>query len=121
MMEANVFLGTFNAAEMFWYLSPDLCLDTILYGQFIWPHILVFALTYTVNCGTLYRQVWAVPNHVQSIEFTTCGLQSSCRNIKDDQWKQNAPELYYESHSKGSEYLCKKGSCLFLIHLQKSL
>jgi hypothetical protein len=30
MMEATVFLGTFNAAEMFWYLSPDLCLDTIL-------------------------------------------------------------------------------------------
>ena len=29
-MEANVFLGTFNAAKMFWYPSPDLCLDTIL-------------------------------------------------------------------------------------------
>jgi hypothetical protein len=24
MMEATVFLGTFNAAEMFWYPSPDL-------------------------------------------------------------------------------------------------
>jgi hypothetical protein len=24
----------------------------------------------TVNCGTLYRQVCAFPNHVQSIEFT---------------------------------------------------
>ena len=24
MMEASVFLGTFNAAEMFWYPSPDL-------------------------------------------------------------------------------------------------
>jgi hypothetical protein len=30
MMEATVFLGTFNAAEMFWYSFPDLCLDTIL-------------------------------------------------------------------------------------------
>ena len=30
MMEATVFLGTFNAAEMFWYSSPDLCIDTIL-------------------------------------------------------------------------------------------
>ena len=30
MMEATVFLGTFNAAEMFWYSSPDLCLNTIL-------------------------------------------------------------------------------------------
>ena len=30
MMEANAFLGTFNAAEMFWYPYPDLCLDKIL-------------------------------------------------------------------------------------------
>jgi hypothetical protein len=26
MMEATVFLGTFNAAKHFWYPSPDLCL-----------------------------------------------------------------------------------------------
>ena len=30
MMEATVFFGTFNIAEMFWYPSPNLCLDTIL-------------------------------------------------------------------------------------------
>ena len=30
MVEATVFLGTFNAADIFWYPSPDLCLDTIL-------------------------------------------------------------------------------------------
>ena len=30
MMEATVFLGTFNVADIFWYPSPDLCLDTIL-------------------------------------------------------------------------------------------
>ena len=30
IMEATVFLGTFHAAEMFWYTSPDLCLDTIM-------------------------------------------------------------------------------------------
>jgi hypothetical protein len=51
------------------------------YRQFLWPHGLVFSLSCTVNCGTLYRQVCAFPNHVQSIEFTTGGLQSSCRNI----------------------------------------
>ena len=51
-----------------------------LFGQFLQPG-LVFALTCTVNCGTLYRQVCAFPNHAQSIEFTTGGLQSSCRNI----------------------------------------
>jgi hypothetical protein len=43
---------------------------------------LVFALTCTVNCGTLYRHVCAFPNHVLSIEFTTGGLQSSCRNTR---------------------------------------
>jgi hypothetical protein len=52
-----------------------------LYRQSLRPHGLVFAPTCTVNCGTLYRQVCLYPNHVQSIEFTTAGLQSSCRNI----------------------------------------
>ena len=31
--EDHAVLGTFNAAEMFWYPSPDLCLDTILFGS----------------------------------------------------------------------------------------
>ena len=75
MMNATVFLGTFNAAEMFCYPSPVL----ELYVQFLWHHGLVFALTCTGNCGTLYKQVCAFPNHVQSIELTTIG--SSCRNI----------------------------------------
>ena len=52
-----------------------------LYGQFLQPHGLVFALTCTVNCGILYRQVCAFPNHGQSIDFATGGLQSSCRYI----------------------------------------
>ena len=33
-----------------------------LYEQFLQPHGLVFALTCTVNCGTLYRQMCAFPN-----------------------------------------------------------
>jgi hypothetical protein len=74
-----------------------------LYGQFLRPHGLVFALICTVNCGTLYRQVCAFTNNIQSIDFSTGGFQSSFRNIKDDQWKQDAPKLNFESHSKGSE------------------
>ena len=50
----------------------------------------------------------------------TGGLQSSCRNIKDDQSKQNAPEYNFEYHSKGSEYL-RYFCILFLIHLIKIL
>ena len=109
MMEATVFLGTFNAAELVPLPRsvPRHNLVSELYGQFLPPHGLVFSLTCTVNCGTLYRQVCAFPNLVQSIEFTTGGLQSSWRNIKDDQWKKDAPELNFESHSKGSEYLFK--------------
>ena len=83
MMEATVFLGTFNAAYFlvpFPRSVPRHNPVSELYGQFLRPHGLVFALTCTVNCGTLYRQLCAFPNHV-SIEFTTGGLQSSCRNI----------------------------------------
>lgn len=42
---------------------------------------LVCALTCTVNYRTICRQVCAIPNQVQSTEFTTSGLQLSCRNI----------------------------------------
>ena len=66
MMEATVILETFNVADIFWFLSPDLCLDTIVSRSS--TDGLVFSLTCTVNC-------------VQSIEFTTGGLQWSCRNI----------------------------------------
>ena len=58
---------------------PNPVLD--VYRQFLGLHGLVCVLTCTVNCGTLYGQVCAFPNHVQSTEFTTGGLQSSCRNI----------------------------------------
>ena len=80
MMEATMFLWTFNAADMFWYSSPGLCLDTILSRSSTdnYFNLMVFALTCTFNCGT---QVCAFSNNVQSIEFTTGGDQSNCRNI----------------------------------------
>jgi hypothetical protein len=47
-----------------------------------------------------YIDRW-VPFQIMATQF---GLPS-CRNIKDDQWKQDAPQQDIESHSKGSEYL----------------
>jgi hypothetical protein len=71
-----------------------------LYRQFLQPRRLFFPLTCTVNCGTLYRQVCAFPNHVQSIEFTTGGIQLSCRNISR-MINGNRMHLFnFESHSK---------------------
>jgi hypothetical protein len=78
-----------------------------LYGQFLSPHGLVSALTCTVSSGILYRQVCAFPSHVQSMEFTTGGLQSSCRNISTMINGNRMHLSSIESHSKGSEYLCK--------------
>ena len=84
MMEATVLIGTFKTAEIFLYPSPDFFWrQSCLSGRqtIPWTSCLVCALTCTVNCGTLYRQVCAFPNHFQSTEFTTGGLQLSCRNI----------------------------------------
>ena len=75
------FLWTFNFAKKCCYPSSDLCLNTILsrssMDNSFRPHGLVFALTCTVNCGTLYRPMCAFQNHVQSIKCMTGGLQSS--------------------------------------------
>ena len=79
-----MFLSTFKCCRHFLVPFPRSMPQhnpvSELYGQFLRPHGLVFALTCTVN-QTLYKQVCAFHNHVQSIEFTTGGLQSSCRNI----------------------------------------
>ena len=81
-----VFLGTFNNGDIFWYPSPDLCLDTIrswssTYNSFdLMAWFLLWHALSTVGSYTYWR-VCAFPNHVQSTEFTTVGLQSSCRNI----------------------------------------
>jgi hypothetical protein len=88
----------------FWYPSPDLCLDTILSlsstdNSF---HLLAWVLLWhALSTVSTDMDVCVFPNHVQSSEFTTGG------HLKDDQWKQDAPEFNFESYSKGSEYLCK--------------
>ncbi|KAK3568421.1 hypothetical protein QTP86_005884 [Hemibagrus guttatus] len=67
MMEATVLSGTFNAAEIFLYPSPDLCLDTILSRrstrQFLGLHGLVCVsmarqpavLELLFKCGTIQQ------------------------------------------------------------------
>ena len=64
MMEATLFFGTFNAADLFiFYPSPDLCLDTILSRRSTDNSfdLIAFALTCAVNWGILYRQVCDFP------------------------------------------------------------
>ncbi len=78
-----------------------------VYRQFLGLHGLVCALTCIVSCGTLYRQVCAFPNYVQSTEFTTGVLQSSCRKIRS-MISENICiyfELNFECHGIGCEYL----------------
>ena len=69
MREATVFLGDLQCCRHFLGPFPRSVPRhnpvSELYWQFLRPHGFVFALTCTVNCGTLYRQVCAFPNHVQ--------------------------------------------------------
>ncbi|MED6249054.1 hypothetical protein ATANTOWER_008739 [Ataeniobius toweri] len=111
MMEATVIIRTFKAAEIFQYAFPDLCLKTIL-SQRLTDNSFDFmlgvcALTRIVNCGTLYKQVFAFLNHVQSTEFTSGGLHLSCRNISRTISGKYAPQLKFELHGKGCEHVCK--------------
>jgi hypothetical protein len=76
MMEATVFLGTFNAADICWYPFPNVCLYTTLFqssnGQFPSPHGLVFALLamvpYIDRC---------VPFQIMSNQLNTPQLDSN--------------------------------------------
>ncbi|MEQ2248003.1 hypothetical protein ILYODFUR_014870 [Ilyodon furcidens] len=111
MMEATVIIRTFKAAEIFQYAFPDLCLKTILSQRFTDSSfdfmLRVCVLTRIVNCGTLYKQVFAFLNHVQSTEFTSGGLHLSCRNISRTISGKYAPQLKFELHGKGCEDVCK--------------
>jgi hypothetical protein len=50
-MEANVFFGTFNAVEMFWNPSPDLCLDTNLSRT-------IHLTSWIGFCSGMHCQLW---------------------------------------------------------------
>ena len=61
----TVYLGDLQCCRHFFRSVPRHNPVSELYGQFLPPHGLVYALTYTVNCGTLYGQVCAFLNRVQ--------------------------------------------------------
>ena len=71
LMEATVHIGTFKAA-FFLYLSPDFFLKTILSRRST-DNSFDFMLGL---CSDMHCQLCAFPNHVQSTEFTTDGLQT---------------------------------------------
>jgi hypothetical protein len=61
-------------------------------------------LSRDVRSGSSPGLGWAIQGHSETCPETI---------IKDDQWRQDAPDLNFESHSKGSEYLCKLGVSVF--------
>jgi hypothetical protein len=106
MMETTVFLGTVNAA--------DLCHDTILslsstdnsfylMSWFLFWHALSTVRPYIDRC---------VPFQIMSNQLNLPQVDSKLKkHLKDDQWKQDAPEINF---SKGSEYLCKSVFFLYI-------
>jgi hypothetical protein len=80
MMEATVFLGTLNAAEHFWYPSPDLCLDTILSRT--------IPLTSLSNVGPYIDR--CVPFQIMSNQLNLLQVDSMKlkKHLKDNQWKK---------------------------------
>ena len=79
--EATVFLGIFNAAEMFWYPSPDLCLDTILSRALR----TIPSISWLGFCSDMHCQLRdLIQTGVclsKSCPISAGGLQLSCRNI----------------------------------------
>jgi hypothetical protein len=73
MMEATVFLGTFNDAEFFWYPSQDLCLDTILSQSstdICFDHMVWFLLWHALSTVGPYID-----------RYVPFQIMLSCRNI----------------------------------------
>ena len=77
--DATVFLRTLNAAEMFRYPSPDLCLDTILSRSSMYSFdLMAWVLLWLSTVGHYIDR--CVPLQIMSNQLNL-PLQSSCRNI----------------------------------------
>jgi hypothetical protein len=87
---------------MFWYPSPDLCLDTILSRR---------SMDNSFNLMAWFL-LWHALSNVgpyidRCVPFQIMSNQLNLPQVDSNQWKQHAPELNFKSHSKGSEYLYK--------------
>lgn len=101
---------TRGRVPVFWTLDdwPQICASRQSCLQIIPLTLcLIRALTCSVNCGTLYRQV-----PFQSTEFITGKLQISCTNIST--MISGNRMLNFELNDKGYEYL---STCNFLVYL----
>ncbi len=57
-----------------------------------------FALTCTVSCKVLYRQVCGFPNQVQSVKSNTAGLKWRCRTISQG-WSEEMDSTWVKDMS----------------------
>ena len=93
---------------------PQICASTQSCLRALW----IIPLT----CGALNRQVRDFPNYLKSLEFTTGGIQSSCKNLSK---MINGNRMHLSAISrliaKGlNTYVNNVFLFLFLIHLQLS-
>ena len=120
-MDANVFLGTFNAAESFWYPSPDLSLDSILSRSSTDPCFVLMASF--LLCHALSTEGPYIDRCVPfQIMFNQLNLpQVDSNQVVEPSKIFSTRNLNFESRSKGSEYLHKYGiSVLFFYTFAKN-
>ena len=126
MIEATVFLGNVNAAEIFWYPSPDLCLDIILsrsstdnsFDLMAW-----FLLWRALSTVGPYMDR-CVPFQILSNQLNLSQVDSNQVVETSQGWSMETgcTCAQFRVHSKGSEYLLKYFYflyCYFLFWLFK--
>ena len=106
--------------QLFYGILPQTCASTQSYHIALRSIPSTSWLRFCSDIHLLYRQVCAFPNHVQSIEFTTGGLQLSCRHISR---MINGNRMHLSSilsliENGLNSYVNKVFLFLFLIHLQ---
>ena len=106
----KMFLGTFNASDIFWYLSPDLCLDKILSRSSTDNSFDLSA------CQSKNQAISTVGPHIdRCVPFQIMSNHLNLPRVDSNQVVETSRMITgnrihlisIESHSKGSEYLWK--------------